>query len=82
VEGKYPEELLTLWDEYNEEKVSENERPDSNLFSDGLYSRQQRFIALEYEHGGEDLEKAVVNSALQGMSIFLQVAHSMAGKTI
>jgi hypothetical protein len=28
------------------------------------------------------LEKAVVNSALQGMSIFLQVAHSMAGKTI
>lgn len=82
VEGKYPEELLTLWDEYNEEKVSENERPDSNLFSDGLYSRQQRFIALEYEHGGKDLEKAVVNSALQGMSIFLQVAHSMAGKTI
>ena len=80
VEGKYPEKLLALWDEYNEKEVSENERPDSNLFCDQLYSKPQRFVALEYDHGGKDLEKAVLSSALQGMSIFLQVAHSMAGR--
>ena len=82
VEGKYPEKLLALWDEYNEKEVSENERPDSNLFCDQLYLKPQRFVALEYDHGGKDLEKAVLSSALQGMSIFLQVAHSMAGKNV
>ena len=80
VEGQYPERLLELWDEYDENKGSENERPDANLFNVDANTETQRFVALEYENGGEDLENIVINNSIQGLSIFLQVAFSVAGK--
>ena len=79
VHGNYPSRLLELWDQYNEIKCSENERPDAQLFHDELCKKDQRFIALEYDNGGNDLENAIMKNARQGLSIFLQVAHAMAG---
>ena len=82
VEGQYPKRLLELWDEYDENKGSENERPDANLFNVDTNTETQLFVALEYENGGEDLENIVINNSLQGLSIFLQVAYSVAGKYV
>ena len=82
VEGQYPERLLELWDEYDENKGSENERPDANLFNVDTNTETQLFVALEYENGGEDLENIVINNSIQGLSIFLQVAYSVAGKYV
>ena len=80
VEGEYPERLLELWDEYHEIRESENERPDTKLFNREVNHDVQRFVAIEYENGGQDLETIVMNNASQGLSIFLQVAYSIAGK--
>ena len=79
VEGSYPTKLLEKWDDFNELKGSENCRPDDNLFLDELSEWEQRFVALEYENGGKDLENVGIKNALQGLSIFLQIAHAIAG---
>ena len=80
VEGYYPAKLLELWDDYNQMKGSENDRPDAKLFNNENSMDIQRFVALEYENGGQDLETIAINNAKQGLSIFLQVAYSVAGK--
>ena len=79
VEGSYPPQLLKLWDDYDENKTSENERPDDDLFFDETSSCKQRFMVLEYEDGGKDLETFEMKNAVQGISIFLQVAFTLAG---
>jgi len=70
-QGEYPPQLLQLWDEYNEEHKSENDRPD-NLPVD------QKFIALEFNNGGKDLEKFVFRDATQALHAWKQVAHTLA----
>lgn len=65
--GKYPEKLIDLWREYDEEKKSENDCP--SMFGD-----QQLYIILELAHGGQDLEAYVFQNASESYSIFLQVA--------
>ena len=80
VEGDYPEELLKMWDDYNEEKGSENDRPESRIFNDESAITKQRFAALEYENGGKDLENIVLHNGVKGLAVFLQVAHALAGK--
>ena len=57
-QGKYPEKLLELWDQFDAEKTSENTRPDF-LPTDQLY------IALEFNNGGQDLEKFEFRNASQ-----------------
>ena len=69
--GRYPELLLELWDQYDEEKESENERPDG-LPVDQLY------IALEFNNGGRDLEKFIFKNPCQALQAWLQVVHSLA----
>ena len=71
--------LLKLWDDYDGNKASENERPDDDLFFDETSSCKQRFMVLEYEDGGKDLETFEMKNAVQGISIFLQVAFTLAG---
>ena len=80
VEGDYPEELLKMWDDYDVEKGSENDRPESRIFNDGASITKQRFAALEYENGGKDLENIVLHNGVKGLAVFLQVAHALAGK--
>jgi len=70
-EGKYPDSLLTLWDKFDEEKESENDRPD-------MFPNEQRYIALEYGNGGKDLEKFVFRHPTQALAAWNQVAHTLA----
>ncbi|XP_045119820.1 uncharacterized protein LOC123509532 [Portunus trituberculatus] len=71
VEGRYPHDLLHLWDLYNEEKNSENDRPD-------IFPDTQLYVVLEFGHGGRDLEGYVFNNARDLMAVFLQIAYSLA----
>jgi len=70
-QGPYPEDLLLLWDKFDKEHESENDRPD-NLPHD------QKFIALEFNNGGKDLEKFTFKNASQALQAWKQVVHSLA----
>ena len=70
-QGKYPESLLHLWDQFDDEKRSENDRPD-------FFPADQHFIALEYGNGGRDLEKFVFRHPGQAWAAWQQVAHTLA----
>lgn len=70
-QGKYPEKLLELWDQFDAEKTSENTRPDF-LPTDQLY------IALEFNNGGQDLEKFEFRNASQALAAWKQVVHTLA----
>ena len=69
--GKYPKSLLQLWDKFDDEKRSENDRPD-------FFPADQHFIALEYGNGGRDLEKFVFRHPGQAWAAWQQVAHTLA----
>ncbi|XP_047500319.1 uncharacterized protein LOC125046573 [Penaeus chinensis] len=71
VQGSYIQDLLNMWDVYNEEKGSENDRPD-------LFPDSQLYIVLEFGHGGGDLESYVFNNAGESLAVFLQIAYSLA----
>lgn len=66
VVGKYPDKLIELWENYDEEKTSENDCP--SMFED-----DQLFIILDLAHGGQDLEAYTFQNASESYSIFLQV---------
>ena len=70
-QGKYPKSLLQLWDKFDDEKRSENDRPD-------FFPADQHFIALEYGNGGRDLEKFVFRHPGQAWAAWQQVAHTLA----
>merc|ERR1719466_701918 len=70
-QGAYPPQLLVLWDNYNQEQESENDRPD-NLPVDQLY------IALELNYAGKDVEKFTFKHASQALQAWKQVAHALA----
>ena len=79
-EGRYPNDLLKQWDKYDEEKGSENDRPDDNLFGepDADGNDDQKFVVLELKNSGQDLESITLTNATQGWAVFQQVAHSLA----
>ena len=72
--GLYPPLLLDLWDAYDEEKQSENDRPDGSLLPP-----EQLFVAIVFGNGGSDLEGKELQNAVRALSIFNQVAHALAG---
>ncbi len=74
-EGLYPAELLEKWDDYNNDKGSENDRPDEAHFAG--QDAPQKFVVLELNNGGKDLEDLVLSNAGQGLAIFNQVAHAL-----
>ncbi len=70
LEGAYPAHLLRLWDDFAH-KFTENERPDK-------LGNGQKFIALEFNNAGRDLEKFVFRDAGQALQAWRQVAHTLA----
>ncbi|XP_078527561.1 serine/threonine-protein kinase haspin [Lissotriton helveticus] len=73
VKGSYPKHLLQAWDNYNQDKGSENERPD-------FFGDDQLFIILEFEFGGRDLEnmKNELTSVHSAKSILHQLTAALA----
>lgn len=66
VQGKYPAHLLSLWDDYDAEKESDNDRPD-------VFDSSQLYIVFELINGGSDLEAHLFKNAEQSYSAFKQV---------
>lgn len=66
VQGKYPEKLVFLWDEFDETRHSENDCPD-------MFRNDQLYIVFQMAYGGKDLESFEFNNAMQAYSMFQQV---------
>lgn len=66
VEGSYPAHLLKLWDDYDAQKESENDRPD-------VFDCNQLYIVFELMNCGCDLEAHQFRNAEQSYSAFNQV---------
>ncbi|XP_076867245.1 uncharacterized protein LOC143518570 [Brachyhypopomus gauderio] len=73
VRGCYPWALLRAWDKFDQEKGSENDRPD-------FFGEDQLFVILEFEFGGSDLENmnGKLSSMTQAKSILHQVTAALA----
>ncbi|RUS13740.1 hypothetical protein BC937DRAFT_94844 [Endogone sp. FLAS-F59071] len=69
--GTYPERLLQEWDRWDEEKGSENDRPD-------YFPSTQLYCVLVLEHGGSDLEHVKLRNWRQAAAVFWQVATAIA----
>ncbi|TRM68184.1 hypothetical protein BD626DRAFT_450537 [Schizophyllum amplum] len=75
VRGRYPEHLLSLWDEYNDVKGSESVRPDT-------FNVSQLYAIIILPNGGPDLEAYQFTTPSrtgwrQACSIFWQVAKAL-----
>ncbi|RCN30731.1 hypothetical protein ANCCAN_23489 [Ancylostoma caninum] len=71
VRGEYPESFLVAWDEFDEEKESENDRPTEYA------SKEQLFITMGMAMGGTDLEHFQMKNEDQVISALLQVTISL-----
>ncbi|XP_054460473.1 uncharacterized protein haspin [Anoplopoma fimbria] len=73
VQGRYPPDFLNAWDTFDQQKGSENDRPD-------FFERDQIFIILEFEFGGVDLENSngTLTSLMVAKSILHQVTAALA----
>ena len=70
-QGEYPPKLLELWDIFEQEKGSENVRPD-------FLPPTQLYMLLEFNNGGQDLEKYTFQNATQALAAWRQVIHTVA----
>ncbi|XP_025421593.1 myb-like protein D [Sipha flava] len=71
VQGKYPTHLIDLWEQYNNEKGSDNDNPH-------ILPDNQVYIVLEMVNGGIDVESYIFNSAYQSLFAFLQIVFGLA----
>ncbi|XP_066249106.1 serine/threonine-protein kinase haspin homolog [Euwallacea similis] len=71
VQGRYPEELLELWNLYKESRGSINDSPE-------IFTDNQLYLILETSYGGCDMESFIFDNAAQAFSLFLQVAFALA----
>lgn len=65
--GRYPKKLVDLWNDYDDNKTSDNDCPS-------MFGESQLYITLELSHGGEDLEAFIFQTAQETYSLFLQVS--------
>ncbi|TNN69351.1 Serine/threonine-protein kinase haspin [Liparis tanakae] len=68
VQGSYPPDFLKAWDAFDQQKGSENDRPD-------FFNADQLFIILEFEFGGADLENS--NGTLTSLTVAKSILHQV-----
>ncbi|XP_034713945.1 serine/threonine-protein kinase haspin isoform X1 [Etheostoma cragini] len=68
VQGCYPPDFLNAWDIFDQQKGSENDRPD-------FFEKDQLFIILEFEFGGVDLENS--NGTLTSLGVAKSILHQV-----
>ncbi|XP_035515303.1 serine/threonine-protein kinase haspin [Morone saxatilis] len=68
VQGCYPPDFLNAWDTFDQQKGSENDRPD-------FFEKDQLFIILEFEFGGIDLENS--NGTLASLGVAKSILHQV-----
>ncbi|XP_056266190.1 uncharacterized protein haspin isoform X2 [Pseudoliparis swirei] len=68
VQGSYPPDFLNAWDAFDQQKGSENDRPD-------FFNADQFFIILEFEFGGADLENS--NGTLPSLTVAKSILHQV-----
>uniref|UniRef100_A0A8D9B363 Serine/threonine-protein kinase haspin homolog n=1 Tax=Cacopsylla melanoneura TaxID=428564 RepID=A0A8D9B363_9HEMI len=71
VKGRYPDRLVTLWEEFAKTKKSYNDHPK-------MFDEEQVFIILELKNGGVDSGDIKYRSPNQTYSMILQVLFSLA----
>lgn len=69
VKGTYSQHLVSLWDKYNEEKGSENLRPE--------FKNSQLYCILVMSNAGTDLEHFEIHNWQEAESIFWQTVHCL-----
>lgn len=70
--GYFPDALMRCWDEYEELRGSENERPE-------FYGAGQWWAVVGLEMGGVDLEHFELRGWREAVDVFWQVAEALAG---
>ncbi|ODV90516.1 hypothetical protein CANCADRAFT_57015 [Tortispora caseinolytica NRRL Y-17796] len=73
--GRYPSHLLYLWDCYDRDNNSENDRPDA-------YESEQLYCVIEMGFGGVDLEHYVLRSWKDASIIFWTLVKHLAAAEI
>ncbi|AWP05628.1 putative serine/threonine-protein kinase haspin [Scophthalmus maximus] len=68
VRGCYPPDFLKAWDTFDQQKGSENDRPD-------FFEQDQLFLILEFEFGGADLENS--NGTLASLGVAKSILHQV-----
>ncbi|KAM7419232.1 hypothetical protein PAMA_016377 [Pampus argenteus] len=68
VRGCYPPDFMNAWDTFDQQKGSENDRPD-------FFGQDQIFIILEFEFGGIDLENS--NGTLASLGVAKSILHQV-----
>ncbi|XP_078727653.1 serine/threonine-protein kinase haspin isoform X2 [Lampetra fluviatilis] len=71
LQGSYPDRLLEAWNEFHENKISDNDCPD-------FFTDSQLFIVFEFEDGGTSLETYQFSSMLQMLAVLQQVLVALA----
>ncbi|KAK5648888.1 hypothetical protein RI129_003780 [Pyrocoelia pectoralis] len=71
VVGRYPAQLIDLWNLYNQTHQSLNDSPT-------MFGNDQIYIILELAHGGVNVEHFEFRNASQSLSVFKQIAYSLA----
>ncbi|XP_011190682.2 serine/threonine-protein kinase haspin homolog [Zeugodacus cucurbitae] len=71
VKGQYPEHLIKLWESFDKDKGSENDHPD-------IFDDTQKYIVLELEFCGRDLESFQFQNAEQSYCALLQIVLTLA----
>ncbi|KHJ94627.1 hypothetical protein OESDEN_05442 [Oesophagostomum dentatum] len=72
VQGHYPSSFLAAWDEFDEVRGSENDRPSEYT------TKEQLFVTIGMAMGGVALEDYKMGTEDQAISALLQVALSLA----
>ena len=69
--GVFPSKLIDGWDSFEKKRGSENEDPR-------IYKKDQLYIVYYLANGGTDMESYEFKSAVESLSVFVQLALSLA----